>query len=57
METGPGLPGMRPVAPGARRRPEVSAMFRIYEWNFSSLAEPVVAGLLAFTLAIVVLGV
>lgn len=48
---------MRPVAPGARRRPEVSAMSRIYEWNFSSLAEPVVAGLLAFTLAIVVLGV
>jgi hypothetical protein len=25
-------------------------MFRIYDWSFSSLAEPVVAGLLAFTM-------
>lgn len=32
-------------------------MFRIYDWNFSSLAEPVVAGLLAFTIVVFMLAV
>lgn len=31
-------------------------MFRIYDWSFSSLAEPVVAALLALTLVLVVVG-
>ncbi len=32
-------------------------MFRVYDWSFSSLAEPVVAALLAFTIFAVVLGI
>jgi hypothetical protein len=31
-------------------------MFRIYDWSFSSTAEPVVAALLMFTLLAVALG-
>jgi hypothetical protein len=32
------------------------AMFRIYDWSFSGLAEIVVAGLVAFTLLAVIIG-
>jgi hypothetical protein len=33
------------------------SMFRIYDWNFSSTAEPVVGALLAITILVVMVAV